>query len=160
MNFFRIYKEYVYLRRYVREEQQHDRGEVFKIIAKVFNIFSSCESLRKIYFIKYRRLIDNQRVFPISLERKPFESREVPLSIIVDREQAISIIGIVEETPSAAKGPANWLRERRHHCLSREESTSTSVFSRAFSRNYLTSRQYILTYYHKGSSRLRNRKYL
>lgn len=36
---------------------------------------------------------------------------------MADREQEISIIGVVEETPSAANVPANWLREWRHRRL-------------------------------------------
>ena len=59
------------------------------------------------------------------------------------RTGEISIIGIVEETPSAANVPANWLREWRHRRLPggiyKYEWLS---FSADFSRNYLTSRRY------------------
>lgn len=89
-------------------------------------------------------------------------SNLLDIDYIVNGERAMPMIGTIEETPSAANVPANWLRERRRRFFSREESTSTSGFSRTdFSRNYLTFRRYTFTYHHKGPPRpLGNRNYL
>lgn len=88
------------------------------------------------------RIIEEKDCIWLNWKRVKF-SLGIPIDYGRSRTGEISIIGIVEETPSAANVPANWLREWRHRRLPggiyKYEWLS---FSADFSRNYLTSRRY------------------